>query len=141
LVSSKKVGVGSARSIKSCIRPAVRQVVFAGVQITIRQRVAVPLVLGYWSELAPIGLHKTNAASDWLLIKQHCIAKKGLPGVQVTKLIGLHKLLALFWHLPERGCYISTKNQRCLQKIQKPAAALVKAKIIQFSSTFSKSIS
>jgi hypothetical protein len=32
---------------------------------------------------APIGLHKTDAASDWLLIKRHCIDKKGLPGVQL----------------------------------------------------------
>jgi hypothetical protein len=32
---------------------------------------------------APIGLHKTDAASDWLLIKHHCIHRKGLPGVQL----------------------------------------------------------
>ncbi len=51
--------------------PAVRQVVFADVQITIRQRVAVLPVLGYWSELAPIGLHKTDAASDWS-VKKAC---------------------------------------------------------------------
>ncbi len=30
---------------------------------------------------APIGLHKTDAASDWLLIKWHCIGRKGLLGV------------------------------------------------------------
>ncbi len=68
---AKKVGVVSALSIKSCTGPAVRQVVFTDVQITIR-----------CSEIdqsnAPIGLH---AASDWLLIKRHCIGK--LPGVQV----------------------------------------------------------
>jgi hypothetical protein len=29
---------------------------------------------------APIGLHKTDAASNWLLIKRR--QKKGLPGVQ-----------------------------------------------------------
>jgi hypothetical protein len=33
----------------------------------------------------PIGLHKTGAASDWVLIKQHNLGKKGLPGVQVQK--------------------------------------------------------
>ena len=32
---------------------------------------------------APIGLHKTDAASDWLLIKRHCIGTKGLPGVKL----------------------------------------------------------
>jgi hypothetical protein len=34
---------------------------------------------------APIGLHKINAASDWLLIKHLCISLKGLPEVQVQK--------------------------------------------------------
>ncbi len=32
---------------------------------------------------APIGLHKMDAACDWLLIKHHCIGMKGLPGVQL----------------------------------------------------------
>ncbi len=31
----------------------------------------------------PVGLHETDAASDWLLIKHHCIGTKGLPGVQL----------------------------------------------------------
>ncbi len=67
----------------SCIRPTVHQVVFTDVQITIRQRVAVLSVLGYWSELCSYGLHKTATASDWLLIKWHYLGKKGLPEVQV----------------------------------------------------------
>ncbi len=33
----------------------------------------------------PIGLHKIDAASDWLLIKRHYIGMKGLPEVQVQK--------------------------------------------------------
>ncbi len=57
--------------------------VFTDVQITIRLRVAVFLVLGYGQSFAPIGLYKTDAASDWLLLNQH--GKKGLPGVQVQK--------------------------------------------------------
>jgi hypothetical protein len=65
---AKNIAVGSARSIKSCIRPAVRQVVFTDVQIKIRE-----LQFSWCSDIgqsfAPIGLHKTNAASDWLLIK------------------------------------------------------------------------
>ncbi len=28
------------------------------------------------------GVHKTDAASDWWLIKRHYIGMKGLPGVQ-----------------------------------------------------------
>ncbi len=27
---------------------------------------------------APIGLHKTDGASDWLTIKHHCIGTKGM---------------------------------------------------------------
>jgi hypothetical protein len=69
----------------ACTVPAVRQVVFADVQITIRQRVAVLPVLGYCQSFAPIGLNKTDAASDWLLIKRHYLGKKGLPEVQVQK--------------------------------------------------------
>ncbi len=62
----------------------MRQVVFTDVQITIRQRVAVlPVLADIGQNFAPIGLHKTDTASDWLLIKQHCIGEKGLPGVQL----------------------------------------------------------
>jgi hypothetical protein len=32
---------------------------------------------------APIGLHKIDAASDWLLVKRLFIGMKGLPGVQL----------------------------------------------------------
>ena len=33
----------------------------------------------------PIGLHKIDAASDWLLIKRHSNGMEGLPEVQVQK--------------------------------------------------------
>jgi hypothetical protein len=32
---------------------------------------------------ACMGLHKTDAASDWFLIKRYCIGRKGLPEVQL----------------------------------------------------------
>jgi hypothetical protein len=64
-----------------------------------------------------------------------------LAGSSGTKLIGEHKLLAWFQHLPGNWCFISIKNKRSLRKIQKPAAAHNKAKICPFSSTFLKSIS
>jgi hypothetical protein len=70
------VGVVPAHSIKSCIRQVARQVVFTDVLIVGR-------LVGDGQSFAPIGLHKTDAASDWLLIKHHCIGKKGLPGVQL----------------------------------------------------------
>ena len=75
-IKLKKVGVGSACSIKSCIRPAVRQVVFTYVLFVGRLDVD-------GQSFATIGLHETAAASDWLLIKRHCIGMKGLPGVQL----------------------------------------------------------
>ncbi len=55
---------------------AVRQVVFTDVLIVDRLDVHV-------QSFAPNGLHKIDAASDWLLIKQVCIVMKGLPGVQL----------------------------------------------------------
>ncbi len=71
----KKVSVGSAHSIKSCSVQAVRQVVFT---VLIVGRLDV-----HGQSFAPIGLHKIDAASDWLLRKRVCIGMKGLPGVQL----------------------------------------------------------
>ncbi len=74
-MSNKESRRSSCTLHKSCIRQAVRQVVFTDVLIVGR--------LDVDSEsFAPIGLHKADAASDWLLIKRHCIGTKGLPGVQ-----------------------------------------------------------
>jgi hypothetical protein len=55
---------------------AVRQVVLTDVLIVGR------LDLDGQS-FAPIGLHKIDAASDWLLIKRLCSGMKGLPGGQL----------------------------------------------------------
>ncbi len=71
----KKVGIVPAHSINSFMKQAVRQVVFTDVLLVGRLDVEGHI-------LAPIGLHKTNAASDWLLIKRYYIGMKGLPGVQ-----------------------------------------------------------
>ncbi len=49
----------------------MRQVVFTDVLIVGRLYVD-------GQSFAPIGLYKTDAASDWLLIKRHCIGMKGL---------------------------------------------------------------
>jgi hypothetical protein len=56
--------------------PAVRQVVFSDVLFVWQLDVN-------GQSFAPFGFHKTDAASDWLLIKCHCIRKKGLPGVHL----------------------------------------------------------
>jgi hypothetical protein len=62
---------------------AVRQVVFTDVLIVGRLDVD-------GQSFALIGFHKIDAASDWLLIKQHCIGTKGLPGVnRLTAAIGV----------------------------------------------------
>ncbi len=62
----------------------MRQVVFTDVLIVGR------LDLDGQS-FAPIGLYKTDAASDWLLIKRHFIGLR-LAGSSVPIFIGLHKL-------------------------------------------------
>ncbi len=54
----------------------VRQVVLTDVQIVGRLDVD-------GQSFAPIGLHKTDAASDWWHIKWLCIGIKGLPAVQL----------------------------------------------------------
>ncbi len=74
----EKIGVVPARSIISCNMQAVHQVVFTDVLIVGRLDVD-------GQSFAPIGLHKIDAATDWLLIKQLCIGMKGLPEVQVQK--------------------------------------------------------
>ena len=73
---AKKVGVVPACSRKSCIVQAVRQVVFIDVLIVGRLNVD-------GQSFAPIGLHKIDAASDWLLTIGLWIGMKGLPGVQI----------------------------------------------------------
>jgi hypothetical protein len=54
----------------------MRQVVFTDVLIVGRLGVD-------GQSFGPIGLHKIDAASDWLLIKRHCNGMKGLPGGQL----------------------------------------------------------
>jgi hypothetical protein len=71
-----KVGVVPAHSRKSCVMQAVRQVVFTDVLIEGRLDVD-------GQSFAPIGLHKIDAASGWLLINRHSIGMKGLPEVQL----------------------------------------------------------
>ncbi len=56
--------------------PAVRQVVFADVLIVGRLDVD-------GQSFAPIGVHKIDPSSDWLLIKQPSNGMEGLPGVQI----------------------------------------------------------
>jgi hypothetical protein len=58
------------------MRQAVHQVIFTDVLIVGRLDVD-------GQSFASIGLQKMNAASDWLLIKHHCIGMKGLPRVQL----------------------------------------------------------
>jgi hypothetical protein len=53
----------------------VHQVVFTDLLIVARLDVD-------GQSFVPIGLHKTDAASDWLLIKHYCIGTNGLREVQ-----------------------------------------------------------
>ncbi len=55
---------------------AVHQVVFTDVLIVGRLDVD-------GQSFAPIGVHKIDPSSDWLLIKWHSNGMGGLPGVQI----------------------------------------------------------
>jgi hypothetical protein len=65
---------------------AAREVVFTDVLIVGRLDVD-------GQSFAPVGLHKINAASDWLLIKRLCIGMK-LAGSSGTKIIEQGQLSA-----------------------------------------------
>ncbi len=63
------MGIVPARSRKSCIVQAVHQVVFTDVLIVGRLDVD-------GQSFVPIGLHKIDAASDWLLINGAALVRK-----------------------------------------------------------------
>jgi hypothetical protein len=54
----------------------VRQLVFTDVLIVGRLDVDC-------QSFAPIGVHKKDSFSDWLLIKRHSFGMEALPGVQI----------------------------------------------------------
>ena len=83
----KKVSIVPARSTKSCSVQAVRQVVSTDVLIVGR-------LDGDGQSFVPIGLHKIDAASDWLLKKTALHWYEWLAGSSVTKLIRLQQLSA-----------------------------------------------
>jgi hypothetical protein len=69
---------------------------------------------------APIGLHKTDAASDWLFIKQHCIETKGLPGIHIQNYtdniscqsdFSINQKVDVLFQLKIRGAFEKFKNQ------------------------------
>ncbi len=69
---------------------------------------------------APIGLHKTDAASDWLFIKQPCSGTKGLPGAQIQNLsdnrscrrdFSIYRKEDVLFQLKIRGAFEKFKNQ------------------------------
>jgi hypothetical protein len=61
---------------------------------------------------APIVLHKTDAASDWLLIKRHYIGKKGLSGVQLQNLLDYISYQRDFSIYRKEDVLFSTKKNR-----------------------------
>jgi hypothetical protein len=77
-------------------------VVFTDVQIKSSRELEFSPCWDIGQSFAPIGLHKTDAASDWLLIKQHCTGKKAI---------------CVILAFSGKKLFFSTKNQRCLPKI------------------------
>ncbi len=62
----------------------------------------------------PIDFHKTEVASDWLLIKRHCIGMKGLPGVQLQSYrrdFSIYRKEDDLFQLKIRGASKKFKNQ------------------------------
>jgi hypothetical protein len=87
----------------------VRQVVFTDVLIVGRLDVD-------GQSCFTIGLHKTDAASDWLLIKLHCIGTKGLPEVQILAFTGssdfsIYRKEDVLFQQKIRGASEKFKNQ------------------------------
>ncbi len=99
----------------------MRQVVFTDVLNVVRLDVD-----GH--SFAPIGLNQKDAASDWLLIKHHCIYER-LAGSLVIKLIGLsnqcdfsiYRQEDVFFQLKIRGASEKFKNQP--QPLLRPRSA------------------
>ncbi len=69
---------------------------------------------------APIGVHKLDSASDWLLIKHHCIDRKSLPGVQLQnqsdhisyrRAFSIYQKEDVLFQLQIRGASEKSKNQ------------------------------
>ncbi len=60
---------------------------------------------------APIDLYKTDAASDWLLIKRHCIGLR-LAGSSVPILIALRKLIGMILAFTgKKMFYVNSKSE------------------------------
>ncbi len=76
ILNWRNIGIKFCTLHEILYKARVRQVVFTDVLIVGRLDVD-------GQSFAPIGFHKTDAASDWLPIKSHCIGTKGFPGVQL----------------------------------------------------------
>ncbi len=92
---------------------AVRQVVFTDVLIVGRLDVN-------GQSFAPIGEHKVDPASDWLLIKRHSNGMEGLPGAQIQNLtdncsyprdISIYRKEDVLFQYKIRGASEKFKNQ------------------------------
>ncbi len=81
------------------------QVVFTDVLIVGRLDV-------YGQSFAPVGLHKIDAASDWLLINVTALLQKA-SRESSYKLIGLHKLLAWFFSIYRVEAMLNKRKSPC----------------------------
>jgi hypothetical protein len=63
----------------------------------------------------PIGFHKTEDASDWSVIKQHCIVMKGLTGVHLQSYrrdFRIYRKEGVLFQLKIRGASENLKTSR-----------------------------
>jgi hypothetical protein len=108
---------------------AVRQVVFTDVLIVGRLDV-------HCQSFAPIGLHKIDDASDWLLIKRVCIGIERLAGSSVTKLIGQQQLSRDFSIYRKKDVLSQLKIRSTSEKFKNQPRPLLRHRSVNFRQHF-----
>ncbi len=90
---------------------------------------------------APVGLHKKDAASDWLLIKRHCIGIEGLPGGQLQNQSDNISYRRHFSIYQKEDVLFQLKIRAASEKFQNQPRPLLWPISVNFRQTLSKSIS
>jgi hypothetical protein len=111
---------------------AVRQVVFTDVQITIRQRIAVLPVLGYWSELCSYWLTQNRRCLLLVAYKTTLPRSERLSGSTGTKIIGLHKLSRHFSIYRKEDVLFQPKIRGASEKFKNQLRPLLRSRSVNF---------
>ncbi len=85
---------------------------------------------------APIGLHKTYAAFDWLLIKRHSIGTKGLLGVQLQNLLDYISYQRDFSNYRKEDVLFQLKIRGASEKFKNQQQPLLRPSSVNFRQHF-----